>query len=724
VYQHGKQVHTDLPERPPVDRLADRATPPRAALEQRAAAIGELMNIPEEFGNYLLLKKLREDALGETFRAGRVGRDGIEQVVLLRVFNGQGVDGERLWQKISARGVVQQALRSPNIGSGVDLGKVRSFPYAAYDYISGKNLATLFAQAARLRQAIPVEHALLVCERVALALAAAYETRIQDERVLHGFVVPHLVMISNEGEARLLGFEVAPGLRELWLNGWRADDVRGYIAPEAAGAAAPGRSDDVYSLGALLFELLSSERLPAEPAGGYGPLIDAMQLPNEGTPLPPAIAALLKKSLVPRDQRVPDAITWHKTISKLTIDGQYSSTTFNLAFFMHSLFRDEIDRENQEIEAEKKLELPRRQAPAGGAGLGAAAAPAAAGAAALAAGAGAVPSGDMRERTGVRDAAWAAGSTAPTGSAAAAGANRTPLYIGIAAGAVAVLGIAGFLLFGRSGTSSTKPVTQPPGATAGGAAAAPGGAGDAAANAAALQAQIQQMIEARSKDMESKLKNQYDDQIKQLQGRLDESRKAAAEQEREKARSERQAALNGDSPAALAATGAEGRQGRSESAAPPTPHTAAPPPNPAAAAAATTPPSTGTAAAPVTPPTPAPTAAEPVAAAAGHQPQIQPGDLVPPGPDVVSPKLISRPDAHYPPAAKRMNRRAEVVVRVLVDEKGRVQQAERVGDPVGLGFDDAAIDVARRSLYVPAVKEGIRVKFWTTMKVTFVPPSG
>src|SRR6185503_8637537 len=86
-----------------------------------------LMNIPEEFGKYLLLKKLTEDALGETFRAGRVGREGtMEQVVLLRVFNGKGVDGEKLWAKVAGRGGVQEILRSPNIGSGVDLGRVRS----------------------------------------------------------------------------------------------------------------------------------------------------------------------------------------------------------------------------------------------------------------------------------------------------------------------------------------------------------------------------------------------------------------------------------------------------------------------------------------------------------------------------------------------------------------------------------------------------------------------
>ncbi|MGD2116352.1 MAG: hypothetical protein PVG07_14955, partial [Acidobacteriota bacterium] len=107
------------------------------------------MNTREEFGNYLLLKKLTEDPLGETFRAGRLGREGLDQVVLLRVLNGQGLDPERLWSALSERQEVQKALKSPNIGSGVDAGTVRGVPYVAYDYISGKDLATLIAQAER-----------------------------------------------------------------------------------------------------------------------------------------------------------------------------------------------------------------------------------------------------------------------------------------------------------------------------------------------------------------------------------------------------------------------------------------------------------------------------------------------------------------------------------------------------------------------------------------------
>jgi TonB family protein len=683
------------------------------------------MNIPEEFGRYLLLKKLREDALGEVFRAGRVGGEGIEQVVLLRVFNGLGIDGEKLWQRISGRAPVQQALRSPNIGSGADLGKVRSFPYAAYDYISGKNLATLFAQAVRQRQPIPVDHALLISERLALALAAAYETRVQDERVLHGFVVPHLVMISNEGETRLLGFEVAPGLRELWAGGWRNDDLRGYLAPEAVASAEVAKSDDVYALGAVLFELLASERLPGLPAEGYAPLIDALVLPSEGTPLPPAIAALLKKSLAPRDQRIPDAMTWHKTISKLMIEGQFSSTTFNLAFFMHNLFRDEIDREHQEMEAEKRLALPRLQT--AGAGVAAATGAAAAGGAAIG-GAGAAGAAEARERTGVHDAAWAASAAAPafsahTGAGAGAGTGRKPLWIGIAAAAALLLAVGGYLLFGRSG-GAAKAASPPAAAGGSGGSAA---AGDAARNAAALQAQIQQMIEARSKEMESKLKDQYNDQIKQLQQKLEESRRTAT-QEKDKGRAERQAeAAAQPAPAPAAApAGAERsptraeRPERADAAAPAgaaSPSSATPQREAAAAGAP------ATSAAPAAAPVPPPPAAVPAAETGGgaRQPQLQVGDLVQPGPGVVVPKLVFRPDTRFPGAARRMNRSAEVLVRLLVDERGQVEKAERVGAAAGLGFDEAALEVARHSNYEPATKDGVRVKMWTTMKVSFKP---
>ncbi|MFL6293561.1 MAG: protein kinase domain-containing protein, partial [Thermoanaerobaculia bacterium] len=440
----------------------------------------------------------------------------MEQVVLLRVFNGKGVDGEKLWQKASGRANIQQSLKSPNIGSGVDLGRVRSFPYAAYDYISGKNLAALLAQANKQLSPIPTDHALLIAERIALALAAAYETRVQDERILHGFVAPQLVMISNEGETRLLGFEVAPGLRFLASAGWQDAELRPYLSPETFEGAAASRADDVFSLGAILFEMLTGERIPAAAPDAYAARIDSALLANEGTPLPPAVAALLKKSLCARDQRIADAVTWHKTLSKLMIDGHFSPTTFNLAFFMHNLFRDEIERENQEIQAEKKLELPKR-APEP------VAVPAAA-------------AHETREvATPVREM-----TLSGTRSQFVEEKSKKGLWIGIAAALLVIAGVGGYMLMSGGGRKAAAVPPAAPVVPAAQPASMPGGVQPAPVPAGPspeeLQAQIQTMISAQGKEVEDKLKNQYDDRIRQLQQQLEESRKAAAEQERQAAR--------------------------------------------------------------------------------------------------------------------------------------------------------------------------------------------
>jgi TonB family protein len=657
------------------------------------------MNIPEEFGKYLLLKKLTEDPLGETFRAGKVGQGGMEQVVLLRVFNGKGVDGEKLWAKVSARGAVHDILKSPNIGKGVDLGRVRSFPYTAYDYISGKNLATVFAQAARQFSPIPTDHALLIAERISLALAAACESRLQDERVLHGFVTPHLVMVSNEGETRLLGFEVAPGLRELAAAGWQDESIRPYLSPETLSGAPVAKTDDVWSLGAITYELLTGERLPAAPADGYGAIIDAAQLPNEGTALPAPVVALLKKSLAPREQRIADAATWHKTLSKLMIEGHFSPTTFNLAFFMHNLFREEIERESQEMQAEKKLDLPQRPA-----------APAPAPVAAPS------PVADVRESTGVRQGTLA-GARAP--QAAHKESSKAPLWIGIAAAVLIAAGAGGWYLFGRAGGDKPAQVAsapKPAGPVATAPAAMPGTVPPAAQlpidpNAPPsptpeeLQAQIQKMFEARSQEMESKFKDQYNDQIKQLQKQLEESKRAAAEQER--LRQERASApAQEPAPAPV-----ETRPVQRPEPVVPQPQTAAPQPS-----------ESQTVSAPVEEkPAPAPVQQEPVKPAPVQpaKPQVRVGDLVQPGPGVAAPKLTSKLEPRYPPAAKRLNRAAQVDIKVLVDERGRVLDAERIGAKAGFGFDEAALDAAQRAQFQPATKEGVKVKMWTTLRVSF-----
>ena len=651
------------------------------------------MNTRDQFGAYLLLKKLAEDALGETFRAGRVGRQTLERVVLLRVLNGAGFDAERIARALQQRAELAKALKSPNMGQAIDVGQVRGVPYIAYDYSGGRSLTQLLEQAARRSSPLPLDHALLVAERVALALAVAQETRLGDERVQHGFVTPSFVYVSNEGELKVLGFEASTGLRESATNPIVKQAVGRYLSPEAVAGQPASRADDVYGVGALLFEMATGQVVPPMPPGGFGPVLEQARVAADGSALPAELVALLQRTLCPREQRVGDIVTWHKALAKWMGDSGQSATTFNLAFFLHHLFREEIERETREVETEKTQAVA----------IAASATARAAEPVAAAAAASAVrSSGAVREDTSVLREEYGIQKKKGSGATLAAA----------AVGAIAVLGVAGYFLFGRGEpapatatpapeASSGAPVPQEP------AAAQP--AIPAGPSPEEIQAQISQMVSQQQKQFEAGLQAKYEEQLRTLERQLQDAERARA------------AAAAAPPPLALSPAPAPALSAPApamEVASEPAP-VKAPVPEPAATAqptprpAAADPAPTTAAPRPAAPaPAPAPAPARPAGAAKS-------GELVTMGPGVTPPRIVRQAALAYPPMARRIRKEASVSVRVLVDENGDVVQTQIPAGKVGYGFDDAAESYARGSKWDPARKDGVKVKFWTEIKVEF-----
>lgn len=656
------------------------------------------MRSREEFGKYLLLKKLSEDPLGETFRAGLVAGGAVEQVVLLRVFNGRNVDAGRLAASLADREAVQGALKNPNIGTGVDLGEERGVPFVAYEYISGRNLENLLIQASNTNSPIPMDHALLIAERMSLALAAAAETWVGDQRVLHGFAVPHLVMVSNEGETRVLGFEAAAGLVQQ-AGGFERQLTR-YVAPEVVGGQEPDRSDDVFTLGTVLFELLACQPLPEPAADGYGSVVDNTRVAYDGSAFPESIAALLKESLAPRAQRVADAGTWHKSLTQLMADAGHAATTFNLAFFMHNLFRREIEEEHQEIEEEKRMAV---EAP-----------PAAA-----------APQAEEPEAAGAEEEE----ATVPPPAAEEERKGNKGLLVALAAVVLIALVGGGWYLFGRGGGGAESEVAEaaPPEPQLPAVEEEPADAEPAEPQGPSpeeIQAQLSDMIDARSEEMEEKLRTQYDQRIRDLQSQLQSAQAAAEQAAEERRRQQEQAAEE-------ARLQQERERAAAEAAEPAAGETADTAPGASQAAGGESaepgggePATAGGDGSATTAVEPGGAAEEPVSPARPEpeppEPDVQVGDLVSPGIGVKPPELIEQPSARYPPMARKLGKEADVEVRVLVDETGRVRNAELVADKkAGFGFDPAALDAARSARFRPATKDGVRVKMYYNLTIRF-----
>ncbi len=705
------------------------------------------MTTPQQFGEYLLFRRLTTDAMGETYRAGKIGSQGIERVVLLRLFNGPSIQAETLWRSIADRMGLQRILQNPHIGDCTDIGRVGNVPFVAYEYVSGKSLAELLEQARSRVFQIPTEHALFIVERLTFGLTAAYSTRLREERIQHGFLVPENVLLSNEGEVRLIGFESGAGQREFLTGAPMREAFGPYVAPEV-GPGSPRRpTDDVFALGSLLYELLTGKRLEHPADGNFDPLVDEATLAAEEKPLPPALRALLKSSLAAVGQRIGDIQQWQQAFSRFISEAEYSPTTFNLAFFMHTLFGGEIEQESVDIEREKATQVdvtalaqttisepppgpsdtvlippeskaaetvisPPPAAPQGGSGQ---------------------YGGSPRKPTnwklfapfallavlgGLAVAYYFSGGLGGDATQNASMPASTEDGTDLAAGTSPLLPPAEGETSDGEALTLDPPADDTAAAAAGGdavpsptevqASQGPSDAIDVASVAAPptpeeVERQIRDLV---AREMEGEMQAKYEEELELLRAQLEEARIAQEEQAAEAARVAQQAAAQ--PPARESSTPEAATE------------TQAPAQQRAAAAGTEAQASTTDAAASTQA---AQQEAEPAVSEPEPAPQkpAQLGDLVEPGVGVTPPQIQQRPSPRYPPGAQRLGKSATIKLRILVDENGRVADVQPDGEPAGFGFDEAAEAAARRTRWSAAQKDGVRVRMWVDLTIAFRP---
>ena len=165
-----------------------------------------------------------------------------------------------------------------------DSAEAGGTPYIVFEYVDGETLKKLIRQGGPL----PIAEALAYAVEIARGLSAAHE-----QLIVHRDVKPQNVLISSEGSAKITDFGIARTLTEqgLTMDG-RVLGTTDYVSPEQAlGQPVTGQSD-LYSLGVVLYEMLTG----AVPFTGETPVAVAMRhvrerVPDVQTPRPEVSAA-------------------------------------------------------------------------------------------------------------------------------------------------------------------------------------------------------------------------------------------------------------------------------------------------------------------------------------------------------------------------------------------------------------------------------------------------
>jgi TonB family protein len=321
----------------------------------------------EQFGTYILFKKLEADALGELWRAGRLVNSQLGPIVALRRLTG----GNRpvfVESAAAARQLVPQ-LTGTSFAKHQEIDVAGGVPYVAFEYGGGRSLRHLIDKARGGNGAqpnpLPLDQALIIAEKVALSLATTGELRLNDKRLVHGALVPQFIWISDDGEIRVAGQQLGRGFIASMPDPKFATELGKYFSPEYRGSGEPSKTSEVFAMGAILYLLVTGNEPPdAMTASAFASAIRAAKT-MAGQPIPDDIRVLLDKSLnLDVNARYATAADMKAAISALAHGGKYTATTFNLAFYLSTLLKKEMEGEALEREKESKVNIaPYLEAP-------------------------------------------------------------------------------------------------------------------------------------------------------------------------------------------------------------------------------------------------------------------------------------------------------------------------------------------------------------------------
>ena len=228
------------------------------SIDQMPAPPTQTLEVPKEelttdstfAGRYQIIEELGRGGMGRVYKATDTK---INEKVALKLIKPEIASEKRILERFGNELRIARKIVHKNVGRMYDINEEKGTHYITMEYVSGQDLKGFIRQSGQMAIGTSVSVAKQICE----GLSEAHRTG-----VIHRDLKPSNIMIDQEGNVRIMDFGIARSLKEKGITG--AGVMIGtpeYMSPEQAEAKAVDKRSDIYSLGVILYEMVTG-RVP------------------------------------------------------------------------------------------------------------------------------------------------------------------------------------------------------------------------------------------------------------------------------------------------------------------------------------------------------------------------------------------------------------------------------------------------------------------------------
>lgn len=223
-------------------------------------------------GRYELIEKIGEGGMAVVYKA----KDRLlNRYVAIKILRPEFTQDEQFLDSFKRESQAAAGLQHPNIVSIYDVGRTGNINFIVMELVDGRPLSDFIKEKGHLDYKTTID----IAKQMASALSIAHK-----HQIIHRDVKPHNIMITSDGVAKLTDFGIARAVSNATMVADTSKIIGSvhYFSPEQARGAYVDERSDIYSLGIVMFEMLTG-RVPFD---GETPVEVALKHINEDVPSP------------------------------------------------------------------------------------------------------------------------------------------------------------------------------------------------------------------------------------------------------------------------------------------------------------------------------------------------------------------------------------------------------------------------------------------------------